>query len=71
MKKINQLICVSHLLSMIFSVYLAVYAVQETFEVENLFFPLSIIDYFLISVIFFLVLFIGSMFGGVASFIRF
>ncbi|ASZ07220.1 MULTISPECIES: hypothetical protein [Enterococcus] len=71
MKKINQLICVSHLLSMIFSVYLAVYAVQETFEVENLFFPLSIIDYFLISVIFFLVLFIGSMFGGVASFLRF
>lgn len=71
MKKINQIICVSHLLSMVFSVYLAVYAVQETFEVEDLFFSLSIIDYFLLSVIFFLVLFIGSMFGGVASFLRF
>lgn len=71
MKKINQIICVSHLLSMVFSVYLAVYAVQETFEVEDLFLSLSIIDYFLLSVIFFLVLFIGSMFGGVASFLRF
>lgn len=71
MRKINQIICVSHLLSMVFSVYLATYAVQETFEVENLLLPVSIIDYFLLSVIFFLMLFIGSIFGGVASFLLF
>lgn len=71
MKLVNRVICLSHVFSIILSIYLGVYSIQQPIDVENIVFQMSLTDGLILSVFFFLILFIGSIFGSVASFLNF
>ena len=70
MKTVNRVFCASHVLSLLLSIYLGVYAIQQPIDVENIVFQMSLTDGLILSVFFFLILFIG-IFGSVASFLNF
>ncbi|HHB0719007.1 TPA: hypothetical protein ACOAUU_001266 [Enterococcus faecium] len=71
MKTVNRVFCASHVLSLLLSIYLGVYSIQQPIEVENIVFQMSLTDGLILSVFFFLILFIGNIFGSVASFLNF
>lgn len=71
MKTVNRVFCASHVLSLLLSIYLGVYAIQQPIDVENIVFQMSLTDGLILSVFFFLILFIGNIFGSVASFLNF
>lgn len=71
MKTVNRVFCASHVLSLLLSIYLGVYSIQQPIEVENIVFQMSLTDGLILSVFFFLILFIGNIFGSVASFFEF
>lgn len=71
MKTVNRVFCASHVLSLLLSIYLGVYSIQQPIEVENIVFQMSLTDGLILSVFFFLIPFIGNIFGSVASFLNF
>ncbi|MDQ8685234.1 hypothetical protein RG598_06010 [Enterococcus sp. FR211] len=71
MKTVNRVFCASHVLSLLLSIYLGVYAIQQPIDVENIVFQMSLTDGLILSVFFFLILFIGNIFGSVANFLNF
>ena len=62
MKTVNRVFCASHVLSLLLSIYLGVYSIQQPIEVENIVFQMSLTDGLILSVFFFLILFIGNSF---------
>ena len=63
MKTVNRVFCASHVLSLLLSIYLGVYSIQQPIEVENIVFQMSLTDGLILSVFFFLILFIGNILG--------
>ncbi|THE16082.1 hypothetical protein E1H99_00570 [Enterococcus hirae] len=71
MKTINRVVCTSHVLSICFSMYLGNYSIQQPIEANNWFFPISLTDGVILSIFLFLMIFIGNIFGSVASYFNF
>ncbi|EPH94690.1 hypothetical protein D920_02877 [Enterococcus faecalis 13-SD-W-01] len=71
MKMVSQVICISHLFSVGFSIYLGSYSIQQPIEMHTSIFQLSIIDSFILSLLLFLFLLMGSIFGSAASYFSF
>ncbi|MCZ1672588.1 hypothetical protein GHB16_13600 [Enterococcus faecium] len=44
MKTVNRVFCASHVLSLLLSIYLGVYSIQQPIEVENIVFQMSLTD---------------------------
>ncbi len=50
MKTVNRVFCASHVLSLLLSIYLGVYAIQQPIDVENIVFQMSLTDGLILSV---------------------
>ncbi|MGM0308006.1 hypothetical protein IGK15_001080 [Enterococcus sp. AZ045] len=70
MKRMNRVIGVSHICSIFLSMYLGTHAIQQPIEANSLLFPISLTDGVILSIFLFLMVFIGNIFGSVASFFK-
>ncbi len=71
MKIINRIISITHLLSIVACVYLGIYVIKQPIETNNLLFPISLTDGLILSIFLFATIFIGNIFGSIASFLNF
>lgn len=71
MKTINRIISITHIASIVACVYLGVYSIQKPIETNDLLFQISLTDGLILSIFLFATIFIGNIFGSIASFLNF
>lgn len=71
MKTINRAIGTTHILSILSCSYLDLYSINQPIVTNNTIVQLSLTDSLILSIFLFSIIFIGNIFGSIASFLNF
>ncbi|MEY8444848.1 hypothetical protein [Enterococcus ratti] len=71
MKTTNYTIGITHILSIVICSYLDLYSIQQPIVANSIIFSISLTDSLILSILLFSIIFIGNIFGSIASFLNF